>query len=122
MIQVPNQLVGNPLGTTARLECVVEASPKSINYWTKDNVMISGSSKIKMEERRESHYITYMSLRILKLSKIDYGRYNCYAKNSYGEAVEKISLNGESELYPKGLGRAVISLFFCQKHSLIFNR
>ena len=36
VIQVPNQLVGAPLGTDVTLECYVEASPKSINYWVRD--------------------------------------------------------------------------------------
>lgn len=36
VIQVPNQLVGAPLGTDVQIECHVEASPKSINYWIKD--------------------------------------------------------------------------------------
>lgn len=36
VIQVPNQLVGAPLGTDVSIECLVEASPKSINYWVKD--------------------------------------------------------------------------------------
>ncbi|CAH2238972.1 jg19296 [Pararge aegeria aegeria] len=38
VIQVPNQLVGAPLGTDVTLECYVESSPKSINYWVKDPV------------------------------------------------------------------------------------
>nr|CAD7571322.1 unnamed protein product [Timema californicum] len=37
VIQVPNQLVGAPLGTDVTIECYVEASPKSINYWIRDS-------------------------------------------------------------------------------------
>ncbi|XP_026313975.1 lachesin-like, partial [Hyposmocoma kahamanoa] len=37
VIQVPNQLVGAPLGTDVSLECYVESSPKSINYWVRDS-------------------------------------------------------------------------------------
>ncbi|XP_047985661.1 lachesin-like isoform X2 [Leguminivora glycinivorella] len=37
VIQVPNQLVGAPLGTDVTLECYVESSPKSINYWVRDS-------------------------------------------------------------------------------------
>lgn len=37
--KVPNQLVGAPLGTDVQIECHVEASPKSINYWIKDTGM-----------------------------------------------------------------------------------
>lgn len=37
LIQVPNQLVGAPTGTDVTLQCHVEASPKAINYWTREN-------------------------------------------------------------------------------------
>lgn len=36
LIQVPNQLVGAPLGTDVTLICNVEASPKAINYWQRE--------------------------------------------------------------------------------------
>lgn len=36
LIQVPNQLVGAPINTDVTLQCQVEASPKAINYWTRD--------------------------------------------------------------------------------------
>jgi len=39
MKKVPNQLVGAPLGTDVQIECHVEASPRSINYWIKDTGM-----------------------------------------------------------------------------------
>lgn len=37
LIQVPNQLVGAPVGTDVTLVCNAEASPKAINYWQKEN-------------------------------------------------------------------------------------
>lgn len=37
LIHVPNQLLGAPLGTDVVLECFVQASPKSINYWVMDD-------------------------------------------------------------------------------------
>lgn len=36
LIQVPNQLVGAPAGTDVPIQCHVEASPKAINYWTRE--------------------------------------------------------------------------------------
>ena len=36
IIQVHNQLVGAPLGSNITLDCLVEASPKPINYWARD--------------------------------------------------------------------------------------
>lgn len=37
LVQVPNQLVGAPQKTDITLQCYVEASPKSINYWTRES-------------------------------------------------------------------------------------
>lgn len=37
LIEVPNQLVGAPMGKDVQLSCKVEASPKPINYWTREN-------------------------------------------------------------------------------------
>ncbi|XP_047480169.1 lachesin-like [Penaeus chinensis] len=36
-IQVPNQLVGSPLGSDLALSCKVEAYPKPITFWRKNN-------------------------------------------------------------------------------------
>ena len=41
LIQVPNQLVAAPKGDSVVLECAAEASPKAINYWTRDTGKIS---------------------------------------------------------------------------------
>lgn len=37
MISIQNQLVGALEGSKVTLECLSEAYPKSINYWTKEN-------------------------------------------------------------------------------------
>jgi hypothetical protein len=37
IIQVHNQLVGGPLGSNITLDCMVEASPKPINYWARES-------------------------------------------------------------------------------------
>jgi len=33
MVAVPEMLVGAPLGTDVKLECITEASPKAMAYW-----------------------------------------------------------------------------------------
>ena len=41
MIWIPHQLIGVTEGVSVTLECLTEAYPKSINYWTRDrNEMI----------------------------------------------------------------------------------
>lgn len=41
MIWIQNQLVGAQEGQQMTLECNSEAFPKSINYWTRENVIIA---------------------------------------------------------------------------------
>ncbi|SPP86305.1 blast:Lachesin [Drosophila guanche] len=93
VIQVPNQLVGAPLGTDVQIECHVEASPKSINYWIKDTgEMIVSSGKYHVQETSQSMYETKMSMIVRKFQKDDVGSYRCIAKNSLGEVDSSIRL------------------------------
>ncbi|XP_043069070.2 lachesin [Drosophila bipectinata] len=93
VIQVPNQLVGAPLGTDVQIECHVEASPKSINYWIKDTgEMIVTSSKYHVQEKSQSMYETQMVMIVRKFQKDDVGSYRCIAKNSLGEVDSSIRL------------------------------
>lgn len=45
MVSVQNQLVGAREGQSITLECLSEAFPKSINYWTKDKSEIIAQGK-----------------------------------------------------------------------------
>ncbi|XP_036343982.1 uncharacterized protein LOC118753212 [Rhagoletis pomonella] len=93
VIQVPNQLVGAPLGTDVQIECHVEASPKSINYWIKDTgEMIVSSSRYHVQESSKSMYETKMTMIVRKFQKDDVGSYRCIAKNSLGEVDSSIRL------------------------------
>ncbi|KAM8720421.1 hypothetical protein ACLKA7_006466 [Drosophila subpalustris] len=93
VIQVPNQLVGAPLGTDVTIECHVEASPKSINYWIKDTgEMIVSSNKYHVQDNSQSMYETKMSMIVRKFQKDDVGSYRCIAKNSLGEVDSSIRL------------------------------
>ncbi|XP_059223212.1 uncharacterized protein LOC106086339 [Stomoxys calcitrans] len=93
VIQVPNQLVGAPLGTDVQIECHVEAFPKSINYWIKDTgEMIVSSLKYHVQEASKSMYETKMTLIVRKFLKDDVGSYRCIAKNSLGEVDSSIRL------------------------------
>ncbi|XP_074095102.1 lachesin isoform X3 [Cotesia typhae] len=93
MIQVPNQLVGAPAGTNVTLICQVEASPKAINYWTRETgEMIITNHKYTMSEERMSDYSVQMRLIIRNLQKTDLGGYKCISKNSIGEAESNIRL------------------------------
>lgn len=58
VIQVPNQLVGAPTSTDVTLECYVEASPKSINYWVRDSGKVIDNTKtFKLDLKLEYSYV-----------------------------------------------------------------
>lgn len=44
MIWIQNQLVGAQEGQQMTLECNSEAFPKSINYWTRENIIITNGT------------------------------------------------------------------------------
>ncbi|XP_043251455.1 lachesin-like [Colletes gigas] len=92
VIHVPNQLVGAPLGTDVVLECFVEASPKSINYWVKDSAMIISSQQHDVQAIMKSQFEVRMVLTIRNLQKHNVGTYKCVAKNSLGEVESSIRL------------------------------
>ncbi|XP_069185056.1 opioid-binding protein/cell adhesion molecule homolog isoform X3 [Procambarus clarkii] len=108
LIRIPNQLVGAPPGTNVTLECEVEASPKSINFWTKilddQGPQIVDSRKYVNEEKVVNQYTLRMHLTIRDLKPDDFTSYKCTAKNSLGEVEGTIKLY-EIEL-PKPLTTA----------------
>ncbi|KAJ6648680.1 Neuronal cell adhesion molecule [Pseudolycoriella hygida] len=97
LIQVPNQLVGAPVGTDVTLVCNAEASPKAINYWQRENgEMIIPNDRYSMTETDNSMYAVQMVLIIKKLQKSDFGGYKCISKNSIGgiEATIRLYVSG----------------------------
>ncbi|CAG9828363.1 unnamed protein product [Diabrotica balteata] len=93
LIQVRNQLVGAPVNTDVTLQCHVEASPKAINYWTRESgEMIISNDKYYMTEINNSYYSVQMKLIIRRYHKADQGGYKCISKNSIGDAEGNIRL------------------------------
>ncbi|KAF7287704.1 lachesin-like isoform X2 [Rhynchophorus ferrugineus] len=104
LIQVPNQLVGAPIYTDVALVCHVEASPKAINYWTRETgEMIISNDKYYMTEINNSYYSVQMKLIIKNIQKSDLGGYRCISKNSIGDAEGNIRLY-EMELQEEQTG------------------
>uniref|UniRef100_T1JK06 Ig-like domain-containing protein n=1 Tax=Strigamia maritima TaxID=126957 RepID=T1JK06_STRMM len=93
LLKVPNQLVGAPINTEVTLECYVEASPKSVNYWTRENGEILITSDKYQVYELENVYKVHMKLTIRYLESKDYGGYSCIVKNSMGEAEQSIRLH-----------------------------
>ncbi|XP_047740258.1 lachesin [Hyalella azteca] len=91
-LHVPSQLVATPLGTEVQLECLVEAHPNPVTYWTRQQVMVSNTSRITTYNLQEGYKIR-MYLVISDLQEEDFGMYLCIAKNSFAET------NGSIKLY-----------------------
>ncbi|KAK8750890.1 hypothetical protein OTU49_015044 [Cherax quadricarinatus] len=93
VIHVPNQLIGVPLGSSAKLECNLEASPKSIQYWTRDTgEMLISNNEYSVQESLTNFYMTRMTLTISSFKPHHKGVYFCTAKNSLGETQGKIKV------------------------------
>lgn len=101
-IKVPSQIVSVPAGSEVTMECLVEAFPRSVNYWVKknennnkiDEPLLFSSEKYDVDQE-DKLFRMHMKLRIKYLEKKDFGKYKCLAKNSMGEAEGDIQLHGE---------------------------
>ncbi|CAL8101989.1 unnamed protein product [Orchesella dallaii] len=94
LIQVPNQMVAAPKGVDLTIECSSEASPKAINYWTRETgEMIIKNDKYRMDEEILSHYGIRMKLHIRNVSTRDYTGYKCISQNSMGSTEGTIHIH-----------------------------
>lgn len=120
MITIPNQLVGAVLGQNLTLECISEAFPKSINYWTRNGeIVTAGNYSFKtymsvVEGRTnwqnafffpfkgvrhepsvyDKDYTITMRLHIRNVQKVDFTSYKCVSKNNLGETDGLIQVEG----------------------------
>jgi hypothetical protein len=94
------------------IECNVEASPRSVNYWMKipnpkkyqsldqqKHEIIQKGDKHDIKEKYVSAYLTKTSLKIRNFSESDEGSYMCISSNTFGKANRTIRLYGEFQHY-----------------------
>ncbi|XP_023717616.1 neurotrimin isoform X2 [Cryptotermes secundus] len=93
MLTIQNQLEGAYLGQDVALDCLTEAYPTSINYWTTErgDMIVSGDKYEAVST--DNGYNKFMMLKIRSVSKSDFGSYKCVAKNSLGETDGVIKLD-----------------------------
>ncbi|XP_046631459.1 lachesin-like isoform X2 [Daphnia pulicaria] len=95
MMFVPHQLLGSPLGGTLILECLTEAHPRPITFWTRtdtnnvNGIMLLPSKRLRLDTLHVG-YQTQMRLHIHQVEAQDIGHYKCVSKNSLGEAEGSI--------------------------------
>jgi len=95
VVHVPNQLIWSTVGSNLTMECFVEASPRSMNFWVKgEGELILSSKKYTLSDVRDSIFAVRMSLTVHSFEKEDVGKYRCVAKNSLGEVEGRIHVYG----------------------------
>ncbi|XP_034950443.1 neurotrimin-like [Chelonus insularis] len=92
MIWIPNQLVGARIGQMMTLECLSEAYPKSINYWSKDKSEILAQDGKFEPVLIDNTYKVRMKLTIRYVTPADFGTYKCVSRNSLGDTDGTIKL------------------------------
>ncbi|KOB71160.1 hypothetical protein OBRU01_14244 [Operophtera brumata] len=100
IMTIQNQLVGAKEGDTIHLDCHSEAFPRSINYWTINDQIISNSDKRFEINAIERGYEVDMRLKIKKVGRSTFGTYSCISKNSLGDTdgtIKLYSLSGKFE-------------------------
>ncbi|XP_061942711.1 neurotrimin-like isoform X1 [Apis cerana] len=94
MIWVQNQLVGAQEGQQLTLECLSEAYPKSINYWTRDKDEIVPQGGKYEPTLVDNAYKVQMKLTINSVGPSDFGSYKCVSRNALGDT------DGTIKIYP----------------------
>ncbi|KAK0082325.1 hypothetical protein PV325_010666 [Microctonus aethiopoides] len=99
VIKVTNQLVGAPVNRNVTLQCTVEASPRAMHTWYRNqDEKLLPSPKFTMSEFALNDYSWQMNLTVHDLEKKDFGGYTCAAVNALGKADAVVRLQGNDEL------------------------
>ncbi|CAB3235777.1 unnamed protein product [Arctia plantaginis] len=108
-VKVTNQLVGAPLGSDVELQCYIEASPKAMNSWYREDGnsllsdKLSEDPKLRVSETVMNEYSLWINLTIKSLALGDYGTYVCASVNALGKMESQVSLH-KLELNMNGFG------------------
>ncbi|XP_064460077.1 uncharacterized protein LOC135370296 [Ornithodoros turicata] len=87
LIKIQNWAIGVTNGTTAELECIVEAFPRATNSWLFGESPLEANWKYQLREEEEGSYTSRLKLRVAALEPKDYGMYKCVSRNARGHAT-----------------------------------
>ena len=101
-LHAKQNLVSTLAGTRAQLECKVEASPRSVNYWVKmgakqRELSVNPGGRFSVLDIDENSYTQRMILNIEEVRSKDFGTYACVTRNSLGEVRTSVQLQGNTE-------------------------
>ena len=82
-------------GKETVLDCRVTANPHGLNVWRRHGKEIGTTWKYGINVYEEDRYTKTLSLRIGKIDENDFGKYECFAENSFGRDAEMMLLFGK---------------------------
>jgi neuronal growth regulator 1 len=83
------------LGKETILECKVTAFPQAVSVWRFQNMFLSNSLKHRIDIYKDKGHTMILSVRIMNITKEDFGQYSCFASNEFGEDEETMTLYGK---------------------------
>ncbi|CAL4131892.1 unnamed protein product, partial [Meganyctiphanes norvegica] len=100
VVVVPNQLMSTPRGINVTLDCYTEASPKAFTFWRYNDTMVMSGPKYHLAETTEG-FKTWLKLTITQVGPEDFGKYQCYSRNSFGENDGQVNLHEMAPAVPR---------------------
>ena len=82
-------------GRETILDCRITANPHGYEVWRRDGREIKNSWKYGVNVYEDDVYTKILSLRIGSIDDEDFGKYNCFASNSFGSDEEDMLLYGK---------------------------
>lgn len=90
-----NKKMSQSLGKETILECKVTAFPQAVSVWRFENVFLANSLKHRIDIYKDKGHTIILSVRIMNITKEDFGQYSCFASNEFGEDEETMTLLGK---------------------------
>ncbi|GAB1610364.1 nephrin-like isoform X2 [Argonauta hians] len=87
-------------GGTATLICKADGAPIITFFWSKGSTGIENSDKYNIKRTKDGDVYYTSLLEVYNVTKEDYGKYLCKAKNVEGSAESEILLDGTSKPDP----------------------
>ncbi|XP_062573760.1 opioid-binding protein/cell adhesion molecule homolog isoform X8 [Saccostrea cucullata] len=91
-VWLDNRRLGQSVGKETILECKVTAFPQAVSAWRFQSNFLSNSHKHRIDIYQDKGHTIILSLRIMNITKEDFGQYSCYASNAFGEDEEAMTL------------------------------
>ncbi|XP_078314748.1 opioid-binding protein/cell adhesion molecule homolog isoform X5 [Crassostrea virginica] len=91
-VWLDNRRMGQSRGKETILECKVTAFPQGVTVWRYQGQDLINSDKYRVEVYQDRGHMVILSVRIVNLTREDFGQYSCFASNGFGMDEETMTL------------------------------